>query len=416
MNKHNIRYAFVICTATLTLVVSGALAADWTQFRGPTGTFVADDSQLPTAWSITDGTNVPWAVTLPGRGVASPIVVDGRVIVTCSSGPKRDRLHVVAYAADDGRQLWHRRFWATGRSLCHPTSANAAPTPASDGERVFAFFSSNDLVCLDLDGRVEWIRGLALDHPKAGNDIGMSSSPLVVGDKVIVQSESQGNSFVEAIDTASGATRWQIDRPRDANWCSPLSIRWKTDGAPFAAVLLQSSGGIDICSADDGQRVTGWQGECNVIPSSVLNEFLFVPSNGLTVLSVDPPHAPEVVWQENRLGPGTPSPVVRDGKVYVISGAVVSCGDLESRAVAWRKRLAGDFWATPVLVGDHLYCVNRDGRVFVVDITDQGNVVGENELGEEINATPAVANGGLYIRSHEHLWKIAGADRRTAGL
>jgi outer membrane protein assembly factor BamB len=116
------------------------------------------------------------------------------------------------------------------------------------------------------------------------------------------------------------------------------------------------------------------------------------------------------------LGPGTPSPVVRDGKVYVISGAVVSCGDLESRAVAWRKRLAGDFWATPVLVGDHLYCVNRDGRVFVVDITDQGNVVGENELGEEINATPAVANGGLYIRSHEHLWKIAGADRRTAGL
>ena len=129
--------------------------------------------------------NIVWTANLPGRGVSSPIVVGGKVVVTANSGPRQERLHVLAFDAKSGRELWHRQFWATGRTLTHPVGANAAPTPASDGKRIFAFYSSNDLIALDLDGNLLWFRGLAHDYPKAGNDIGMSSSPTVVGDTVV---------------------------------------------------------------------------------------------------------------------------------------------------------------------------------------------------------------------------------------
>ena len=112
---------------------------DWPMFRGPGGRSVGQAVDLPVEWSVADGKNVAWQADLPGRGVSGPIVVDGKVFVTASSGPNRDRLHVVAFDAGSGKQLWHRQFWATGKSLCHGTSANAAPTPASDGERIFAF-------------------------------------------------------------------------------------------------------------------------------------------------------------------------------------------------------------------------------------------------------------------------------------
>ena len=154
--------------------------ADWLQFRGSQSTGVAPDADLPLNWSE----NVAWKSPLPGRGPSSPIVVGGRVFVTCSSGAKQDKLHLLAFDAEGGHQEWERQLWATGRTFTHPSSAVAANTPASDGERIFAFYSSNDLACYDLDGNLLWFRGLGHDYPKAGNDIGMSSSPVVVGETV----------------------------------------------------------------------------------------------------------------------------------------------------------------------------------------------------------------------------------------
>jgi outer membrane protein assembly factor BamB len=123
--------------------------------------------------------------------------------------------------------------------LTHPSSANAAPTPASDGHAIFAFFSSNDLVALDLDGNLLWYRGLAFDYPTAGNDVGMSSSPAVVDGVVVAQVENQGESFAAGLDAQTGVTRWKIPRPHAASWASPVVMRDAASGAP-AAVLLQS--------------------------------------------------------------------------------------------------------------------------------------------------------------------------------
>jgi len=184
--------------------------SDWRQFRGTDNRSVSREKGLPTEFG--EGKNVAWKVPLPGRGPSSPIVVDGSVVVTCSSGPRHDRLHVLLFDAATGKVKWHRQLWATGHCVHHAFGAVATPTPASDGERIFAFYSSNDLACFDLDGNLLWFRGLAYDHPTTRNDVGMGSSPLVVGDTVIVQCQNQGESFAAGIDTATGETRTVYSR------------------------------------------------------------------------------------------------------------------------------------------------------------------------------------------------------------
>jgi outer membrane protein assembly factor BamB len=119
-------------------------------------------------------------------------------------------------------------------------------------------------------------------------------------------------------------------------------------------------------------------------------------------------NAVDIAWDSNRLRPGSASPVVNDDRVYVMSNATVRCGDAETGELIWAVRLKGRHWATPVLAGGHLYCINEDGEVRVVAVgEEQGQVVGEVSIGEKIHASPAVAGGAMYLRSDQHLWKIA---------
>ena len=187
-------------TTTILAIASTVLfgGADWPQFRGADSSGVAADSNLPTEI----GENIAWSAELPGRGLSGPIVVGGRVLLTASSGYQQDRLHVLCFDAKSGKKLWERQFWATGRTLCHPKMCNATPTPASDGKRVFAFYSSNDVICLDLDGNLEWMRGMTHDYPNASNSLGMASSPVVAGDTLIVPVENLSESFTAGLDPA----------------------------------------------------------------------------------------------------------------------------------------------------------------------------------------------------------------------
>src|SRR5262245_8019049 len=132
----------ILVAVSLAVGMSFFVAADWAQFRGPDGAGFAPMSSLPLSFDIKTKKNVAWEAELPGRGPASPIVVGDRVFVTASSGPRQDKLHVLAFDTKTGKQLWHRQFWATGRCFTHPSIGTAAPSPASDGKYVYAFYSS----------------------------------------------------------------------------------------------------------------------------------------------------------------------------------------------------------------------------------------------------------------------------------
>jgi outer membrane protein assembly factor BamB len=393
---------------TFLIVVSEVSAADWLQFRGSDNRSVAASANVPTQFSADK--NIAWKSPLVGKGVSGPIVVGNKVFVTASSGPVvQNRLHVLCFDATSGKQLWHRQFWATGRCFHHPTSANAAPTPASDGQRVFAFYSSNDLICLDLDGNLQWYRGLGLDYPKAGNDVGMASSPVAAGGAVVVQSESQGDSFAAGFDVLTGETLWRENRKPGANWASPSLLR---DKEGKEAVLLQSSNVLTAHEPRSGKQVWKYDAGCSIIPSATaVNDRVYLPANGLSVLEATASTtSPTLAWESSRLSPGNASPVVVGDQVYALkSDGVLSCGDSQTGDVLWQYRLSGKFWATPVVTGKHIYCINQDGKCFVVPLGAEKPAESiDSDLGEPVFASPALSSDGLFIRTEKHLWKIAG--------
>lgn len=388
----------VCCVVLLT-------GADWRQFRGNDVSGVAQDADIPSSFSGEE--NVAWKVDLPGRGLSGPIVVGERVFLTASSGFRQNRLHVLCFERKTGEQLFERQFWATGRTMCHPKMCVATPTPASDGKRIFAFYSSNDVVCLDLEGNLQWYRGLTHDYPNASNSLGMSSSPIVIDDTLVVQVENDAESFAVGLDVRTGKSRWKKERPKRANWTSPTFITDPKSGKSLA--LLQSSRGVEAVEPKTGERVWNFGDGASTIPSSVVaGDAVLIPSNGLTVLRTEGGEF-EQLWNDNRLSPGTASPLVQGGKVFVVNRAgVLQAADVTTGSLLWRLRLKGPFSSTPVAAGEKLVFFNETGTAQIVDISgEEGEIVGEGDLGETILATPAVSGKDLFVRSDAHLWKIS---------
>ena len=388
------------------LVVAAAAdsrGADWLEFRGPGGRGVAAGERIRSAWSETEG--IAWKADLPGKSASSPILVGDLVVTTASSGAKQDRLHVIALDRTTGKRRWERTLWATGRTLCHPTSAVAAGTPASDGERIVALYSSCDLVCLDLTGRLLWQRNLAVEHPRAGNDVGMGSSPRISGNTVIVQIDCQGEPFAAGIDLATGDDRWSVARDRVASWSSPLPLEW--DGQ--AGVLLQNPNGLELRAVADGNVAWRWPGDCaGIATTAIADDTLFVPSGGIAAV---PAGGREPTWRAAKLSPGIASPVAWNGSVAVLNrGGVLAVGDAADGNLRGQVRLAGSFWASPIIVGELLVAVNTEGKTFLVSLDGRPEIVAENELPGTFTATPAVADGSLYLRSDTALWKVAAAE------
>ncbi len=386
------------------LFAVGTLSAgDWPQFRGPQGDGIAPDAKLP---AKLDPQSVAWASELPGRGVSSPIIVGDRVFVTSSSGAKQDRLRVLCFNLSDGSLRWERQFWATGRTMTHEKISGATPTPASDGQRVYALFSSNDCFALDFDGNLIWFRGLGRDYPNANNSLGMASSLAVADGTLIAQVESESESFTAGLDPTTGVNTWRIERPRKSNWTSPVVFKGP-DGK--ALVLLQSNAGLAAVDAGTGKEVWNYNDKASTVPSTTASQGrLFVPSQGLTALEPVPGGPPKQLWRSAQLRPGTPSPVVLGDRVFALNdGGILSCGDTADGKRLWQLRLKGPFSATPVVAGGLLYCVNENGLVQVVDPTKpEGEVVSELDLGQTVIGTPSIAANSLFIRSDGKLWRI----------
>lgn len=389
--------------------VSFAHADDWTQFRGAGG---ASSSKSSVPKKFDNETNVAWKIDMPAKGASGPIVVGDKVIVTCSGGDNQDQLYTVCVDAKTGKELWKQEFWATGRCFVYPTSANAAPTPASDGEHVFVFFSSNDLACLDLDGNLVWYRGLAVDHPKAGDDVGMASSPVVKDGVVVVQIECQGDSFATGLDVATGKTLWTKERDKVSVWTSPLII---DNGKAPPMVVLQSKAKFDVLELKTGKVVFSQEGSVSSIPSSAaVGGKLFVPIDGTTAYAISANGQLTKEWNSKQIRPNSMSSVVHDNKIYTLNRAgALSVYNSIDGAELGKVRVIKDSqnWATPVVADNHMYFFAQGGQAYVVNLkSDTGSpvVVHEHTFeGEMFLGSPAIANDAMYVRSHKSLWKIA---------
>ena len=379
-------------------------SSQWLGFRGNSTS--ASISSGPAILALGDEGNLAWKLPVSGRSVAGPIVVGNTIVTTGSSGQIGEVLHIQGINLVTGKQLWEQVFRATGRPYCHPTSANAAPTPASDGERIFAFFSSNDLVCLSLEGDLLWYRGLGMDYPQAGNDVGMASSPIVVDGVVIVQVESQGDSFAIGIDTETGQNLWRLDRPRSANWSSPVAIKRPDERTE---VILQSSNKVIAIDPRSGKQTWDSSDGGSSIPSpTATDKLLLLPGNELTALNFGASAtAPEVVWRNSKLSPKNASVVATNQRVYALKGSVLVAANIGDGEVVWQQRLSDidGTWATPVFADGKLYVFDQKGVGLVVaDQGDQAETISKVELEEPVLGSPAIADGRLIVRGERTLF------------
>src|SRR5205823_1821367 len=155
-------------------------------------------------------------------------------------------------AVADGKKVWERQLKATGRTMSHPKTCVASSSPCSDGKRIFAQWSCNDLAAFDLDGNLLWLRGLTVDYANASNSLGMASSPAVIGESLVVEIENDSESYALGIDTNTGRNLWKLERPKAANWTSP--IVWQPDVGSAPVAVLQSSKGLTGVDAHTGSR------------------------------------------------------------------------------------------------------------------------------------------------------------------
>jgi len=351
----------------------------WPAFRGA-GDDRAPSAELPLRWSPEKG--VVWRAELPGYGQSSPIVWDGQVFVTSIEGEEKETLILSAFELGSGEVRWRRRFEASLRFAHTDTASRAAPTPAVDGERVYAFWESGDLVALDHDGETLWRRSLSEDYGAFAGNHGIASSPVLADDLVIVQVTHDGPSYFVALEKATGEVRWKADRPAGVAWTTPILAR----GTEGLELISSAAGRVEALDAATGERLWQVEGiEKNHVPSAAVDGDVVVVASSAASHNFAlrrGSDGAEVIWRAEGVSSGFGSPVVHDGCVLFINKAgVVTCVGESDGEVRWKHRLPDATWATPIVAGERVYFFTKKGETVVLRHDEESSeVVAENSL------------------------------------
>jgi outer membrane protein assembly factor BamB len=396
-------------------------AQDWPGFRGPAGQNVTDDKTLPLTWGPTE--NLLWTSPLPAVGHASPIVVGGRVIV-CGvkwEGGKADPAvipehHVTAYAADDGKKLWDAVLppgpWRREDFRSGPGGGYAAPTPCSDGRRVFAAFSSSVIAAYELDGTLAWRKEI---KPHTF-DVTLGSSPVLFGETVVLlcAMAKASDSRLLALRKSDGEPAWETRLPKTGfGHSTPLLIDVK--GKP--QLLVVASGGSKTAEAlqsfdpSDGRRLWWCKGAGDASSPAYGDGLVYFDSGrGSDGAAVEPGEgelAPK--WTAGPLSECIASPLIVNGHVFRLQGSgVVKVWKLSDGAEAGKKRLEklGSTWSSPLLDGNGRLYFASGGRSVVVKADPSLEEVGAGDLGDANHASPAVSKGRLYLLGQKNLYCV----------
>jgi outer membrane protein assembly factor BamB len=440
-------------------------SAQWPQFRGPGGSGVDSSSGLPVAFSPTR--NVVWKATVP-FGQSSPVVAGERVYLTASDG---GRLLTISLDAATGREVWRRELTPAHRQEIYHANDPASPTPAADAEGVVVFFPDFGLAAYSTDGKSSWTMPLG----PFKSFYGMSASPIIAGDLVLLLCDQRAGSFLVAVDRRSGKVRWKKDRPgAPEGWATPMVFRATAD-AP-AQLIAPGSTRIDSYALETGEprwwMPVGSSGSMGTPVAS--GEMLFVATSGgsepnlpafETVLEkldtdkngalshqefqadkemgdhfgwvdenadqvidareweitrtmgmgesgavalraglasgkVDPA---SVLWRVKKNLPYIPAPLYYKDVLYLVKkGGIITTLDPATGRLLKEGRSTdapGDYYASPVAADDKVFMASVEGKVSVLKAGAEWQVLGVNDIGEPIHATPALAGGRIFVRT-----------------
>jgi outer membrane protein assembly factor BamB len=400
------RYALPIGLCLLLPLVSAG--ENWPGWRGPGNLGISREADLPLTWSRAK--NVRWKVAVPGAGVSAPVVWDERIFLTASDGRRNDCLHVLCYHRDDGRLLWHTRLFGSAPTDLFAPGGMAVPTAATDGRGVYVLFGTGDLAALDCAGKPLWIRSLAEEYGPFRNRWGMGASPVLADGTLYLQVDHWSQSYLLAVDPATGANRWKIDRPTAVNWTSPLILKRK-DRSEIVTIGTQFIRSYDAATGKELWRVAGAKDQC--IPSPVAQDDMLIASSGENTMAIRLDGAlgdltqSHVMWKNKKVAPFMPSPLLYDGYLYVPADRdFVTCLEARSGKQVWKERVGEQFYASPVSGAGRVYFTTKEGTVKVVRAGPTFEMLAENEMGESLVASPAISGGQIFVRGEKHLFCI----------
>jgi outer membrane protein assembly factor BamB len=427
------------------ILISAAwtLGQDWPGWRGD-GRGISVEKNLPLKWSENEG--VKWKTPVPGAGHSSPIVWANRVFVTTAvaedpnvetfrggvfiggdrSKPDESQYtyRVICLDADQGNILWSKAVTSQRpRTPRHTKNTYASETPVTDGKYVFASFGSAGLCAVDFQGNMIWQRDLGLMRRRAG--WGTGSSPVLFQNTVIVNCDSDGESYITALDKATGDPVWRTERDEGASWGTPFLF----EAGGRTTVVTNATRYMRGYDAASGKLL--WQcagGSMITVPSPVAADGLVFLSSGHNLFPRQPiiavrseasgditpargqSHSQGVAWSYSSGGPYVTSPIAIDDYLYVpLDKAALTCYEAKTGKVVYeRQKLVArnTVTASPIAGDGRIYIQTEDGECYVVKPGPKFEILAVNKLDEVFCASPAVSAGKLFLRGRKHLYCI----------
>ena len=404
------------------LCAAAAGAQEWTRFRGPDGTGIGRAGGIP---AKIDESSYTWKVKLPGPGHSSPVLWGKKIFLTCEGPGKvirpprgqgdapttKANRQLVCLSAADGKVLWTWRDEFTTYS--HNRLNNfAASTPAVDADRVYLTWASGGkyfAVAIDHEGKKVWQRELGGFSAKHG----AGASPVVVDGAVLVGKDHAGKaSMLVGLDAKTGRIRWKIDRKSGpTSYITPAIYR--PAGARPEAIFISCAQGVTSVNPADGK--VNWQVECNFTLKAVASPvaaggLIFVStgrSNSRESAVVRPPKGPKaaaIAYKLDKEAPYVPTPIAGGGYLFVLNDdGALTCVEPGTGKKLWREKFTGVHYPSPVCVGGRIYIINNKGEMSTIQAAATYKLLATSKLPEGTHATPAVANGCMYIRTFNHL-------------
>jgi outer membrane protein assembly factor BamB len=444
------RFIPALIAVVLSLGLNTAARADnWPAFRGKNSRGIGS-GKPPVTWNIESGKHIKWKSSLPGLGLSSPIIWNDRVFVTTAVHADADKpgletgwmggsifptretgqwtWQVICLDRQTGKILWTRdAHKGEPKTKRHPKSSHANATPVTDGTHVVACFGPEGLYCYDFEGKPLWKTELPLIKsafyfaPELG--WGYASSPIIHDGQVIIQYDGTNAAMWSAFDVKTGREIRTVKRDDVATWSTPAIL--ETGGQTH--VILN---GYKECAAYDlrtGRRV--WthhaSGDIPVPTPQIAGDLIFITSghsaSPIFAIRADakgditpdpkadkPPEG--MLWWQGKHGSYMPTPLVIDDRLIIPGdNGVVGCYDVRTGKEHYRERIenGGTFSASAVTADGRIYFPSEAGDVFLIDAGPEYKLIGSNAMNEPVLASPAIADGQLFIRGRDHLFCIA---------
>jgi outer membrane protein assembly factor BamB len=408
-----------------------AAAGNWPQWRGPHGTGVSDETNVPVKWDLDNG--ILWKCPLPEQGASTPAIWGNAIFLTAQEGEK---LQLLKLNKADGKVEWSRDVGTTGamrrgnpkrkEHTFHRLHNMASPSPVTDGQLVVVHFGNGDLAAYDFAGKKLWLHNLQQEHGHYSIWWGHANSPVLWKDLVIsvcmqdslddLQKEP-APSYLIAHDKRTGEQKWKTMRMTGskAEDCDSYTTPIFRTVKDREEMIVAGANQIDAYAPATGKQL--WflpiKGSRTITGPTLGADLLFtVEGKRGALLAVRPGGAGKlpadaVVWRQGQSTPDSPCPVLWNDLLFVITDdGIAQCIDAKTGEQKWKERLQGDFKASPVAADGKVYFLNVKGQCTVVAALSTFEKLAENPVGDETVASPAIADGRLYLRGSKALYCV----------